>query len=121
MLRRLLPVNLVDLDESVRDFFVSFLDFTELFSSFAEGNKQTLLPYIQGMIPLIYSNKNTVLSAKVADKNSKMMYVCGMVAADFSNGDSSLVDGQPRFLQPIPPNQEYITITYVLNPKSLEP
>ena len=121
MIRGLLPVNLVDPDDSVGDSFVSFLDFTELFSSIAEGNKQMLMPFFQGRVPLTFSKNYTVLSAISADKRLRIMYVCGMVAADFSNEDSSLIDGQPRFLQPTPPNKEYITITYVLNPKSLEP
>ena len=117
MLRGLLPVNLVITDDPVGDSFVSFLDFTELCSSTAEEYKQSLMPSYQGKIPLTFTKNDRLLSAIAADKPSRIMYVCGMVAADFSDKDSSLEDGQPRFLQSIPPIKEYITITYVLNPK----
>ncbi len=126
MLRGLLPAKLVYPDDSVSDSFVSFLDTSnhqllrKLFSSAVEGNRHPSMPDAQGMIPIISNDKDTILSANGADKNIRMMYVCGMVAAGFSTKDSSLVDSQPRFLKPTTSYEEYITITYVLDPKSLE-
>jgi len=117
MIRGLLPVMLVNSGASVRDIFVSFLAISKLFSSSNEGNKALFVPCFQGKIPL-FRNKKIILSTELKDKNARIMYVCGIVAAGLLTKDSSVVGSQPRFLKnAIPYIKENITITYVLNRK----
>jgi len=117
MIRGLLPVTLVNPGVSVSDIFVSFLAFTKLFSSNVEGNIALFVPCYLGKIPLLINNK-IILSVDSMDKNGRIMYVCGIVAAGLLTKDSSVVDSQPRFLKnAIPYIKENITITYVLNRK----
>gem|GEM_PF-2965477 len=125
MLRGLLPVKLVNPGGSVSDCFVSFHELPDVFSSIEEGNKDSVWTLPGNPNPLFknFQQKNTSPSPGYGDTSARIMYVCGTVAADLSARDLSQTDSQPRFFKTADYTRnlfkEYITITYVSNPKSL--
>ena len=120
MIRGLLPGKLVNVDDSVSNIFVSFLGLLNSFSSINEENKHPIGFHPLKTLQIKSQSKQTVLTLTDKVKNRRIMYVCGMVAAGLSTTVLSVTDGQPRFLKIISNTKENITITYVLNLKSLK-
>lgn len=119
MIRELLPVKLVNVDDSVSNIFVSFLGLLNSFSSIIEENKYPIWSNPLKTLQIKFQYIKSILTFIEKVKNRRIMYVCGMVAAGLSTTVLSVTDGQPRFLKIISNTKENITITYVLNLKSL--
>ena len=117
MIRGLLPVELVNPGGSVSDSFVSFHILPDLFSSAMEGNSATSWTLAGNPIPFIFQQYNKRSSLIHGDESSRIMYVCGTVAAGISAMKFLFqTDNQPRFfistMHPEEMIRDNITITY---------